>query len=83
MILLTDSKGSDQTARMYSPIWVFAVRICPKTRFRMARPIWEFLAFVKRIVDVFNSEANRPYKNCISFLSIRAQFSHVCILYRS
>ena len=39
-ILLTDSEGPDQTARLRSLIWTFAVRICPKTRFRIARPIY-------------------------------------------
>ena len=34
-----DSEGPDQTARMRRLIWAFAVRICPKTRFRMARPV--------------------------------------------
>ena len=34
MILLADSEGPDQTARMNRLIWVFAVRIYPKTRFR-------------------------------------------------
>ena len=40
MILLADSEGPDQAARMRSLIWAFAVRICPKTSFRMARPIF-------------------------------------------
>ena len=31
MILLADSKGQDQTAQMRSRIWVFTVRIFPKT----------------------------------------------------
>ena len=36
-ILLADSEGPDQTARMRRLIWAFAVRICTKTSFRMAR----------------------------------------------
>ena len=32
---LADSEGPDQTARMRSLIWAFAVRKCPKTRFRV------------------------------------------------
>ena len=36
---LVDSEGSDQTARMRRLIWAFAVRICPKTRSCMARPM--------------------------------------------
>ena len=39
MILYADSEGPDQTAHSRSLIWTFAVRICPKTCFRMARPI--------------------------------------------
>ena len=38
MILLADSEGPDQTARMRRLIWAFAVRICQKTRLRMALP---------------------------------------------
>ena len=41
MILLVDSDGPDQTARTRSLVWAFAVCICPKTRFRMGRPISE------------------------------------------
>ena len=41
-ILLANSKGPDQTARMRSLIWAFAVRICPKTCFHLARPILFF-----------------------------------------
>ena len=37
MILLEDSEGPDQTARMRSLIWAFAGRVCPKIRFRLAR----------------------------------------------
>ena len=39
MILLVDSEGPDQTARMRMLIWDVAVLIRPETRFRMARPI--------------------------------------------
>ena len=35
MTLLADSVGPDQTARMRSLIRAFAVRICPKTLFRI------------------------------------------------
>ena len=38
MILFEDSEGSDQTAWMRRLTWAFAVRICPKNHFRMARP---------------------------------------------
>ena len=33
-----DSEGPDQTAQMHRTIWAFTVRICPRTRFRMAWP---------------------------------------------
>ena len=39
MILLVDSEGPDQTVRIWL-IWVNALRIFQKTRFRMARPVW-------------------------------------------
>ena len=39
MVLLADSDGPDQTARMRSLIWAFAVCIRPSTRFRKGRPI--------------------------------------------
>ena len=42
MILLADNEGPDQTARMHRLIWAFAVRISPKTRFRMARNSYRF-----------------------------------------
>ena len=38
MILLADSEGPDQTARMRRLIWAFAFRICPKTRLCMTQP---------------------------------------------
>ena len=34
MILLADSEGSDQTARIRRLIWAFAVRICPAPRLK-------------------------------------------------
>ena len=37
MILLADCEGPDQSARMRRLIWAFAIRIFPKTRFRMVR----------------------------------------------
>ena len=42
MILFVDSEGPDKTAWMHRLIWVFAVRICLKTSFLMARPILYF-----------------------------------------
>ena len=43
MLLLADSEGPDQPAQLRRLIWAFAVRICPKVRFRMGRRIWPFL----------------------------------------
>ena len=40
MIRLEDNEDPDQTARMRRLVWAFAVRICTKTRFRLARPIY-------------------------------------------
>ena len=37
MILLEDSECPDQTAPMRRLTWTFAVRLCPKTHFCMAR----------------------------------------------
>ena len=37
MILLADSEGPDQTALMRRLIWIFAVRIYPKTHLCMAK----------------------------------------------
>ena len=39
MILLADSEDPEQIARMQGLIWTFTVRVYPKTRFYMARPI--------------------------------------------
>ena len=38
-ILLAGCEGPNQTVRMRRLIWAFAVRICPKTRFRMPESI--------------------------------------------
>ena len=60
MILLADSEGPDQTARMRRLIWAFAVRICPETRFRMARPIYS----IRLMADI---SANGP--TCVLIIS--------------
>ena len=39
-VLLADSAVPDHIARMLRLIWAFAVRICPKTCFLKALPIW-------------------------------------------
>ena len=45
MIMWADSESPDQTAHLRSLIWAFAIRICPKTRFRLARPLsWHTIA---------------------------------------
>ena len=36
MIHLTNSEGPDYTAGMPKLIWTLDVRLCPKTRFRLA-----------------------------------------------
>ena len=41
MILLADSEGPDQTARMRRLIWAFIVHICPKRHILIARPFSE------------------------------------------
>ena len=46
MILLADSEGPDKTECMISLISAFPVCICPKTCFRMARPIWYWSAVI-------------------------------------
>ena len=57
MILSAGSKGPDQTARMRSLVRAFAVRICPRTRFRMARPLC-FYSEIKKIPELSsNTEA--------------------------
>ena len=53
MILLADSEGPDQTARMRRLIWAFPVRLCPKARFRMARPMeYEDSRSVNRVLSI-------------------------------
>ena len=76
MTLLADSKDPDQTLRMRRLIWVFAVCICPKTRFRIARPMYTekivsynlpmdyFNYFV--IVAVFSCEIAKAVKGILS-----------------
>ena len=54
MILAADSEGPDQTARMRSLIWAFALRICPKTRFRVARPIYSCMYNMTHAIFLLN-----------------------------
>ena len=55
MILLADSEGPDQTARMRRLIRAFAARICPKNSFRMARPKGSEAALPKKLVSILKS----------------------------
>ena len=50
MILYADNEGPNQTARMRSLIWTFAVRICPKTLFCME---WSILFCLKANDELF------------------------------
>ena len=59
MILLADSEDPEQIARMQGLIWTFTVRVYPKTRFYMARPICQENGFVIKIMGFA----------CFSFLS--------------
>ena len=64
MILLPDIDGPHQTAMMRRLIMVFAVRICPETRFRMTRPR--------------SDRRHKMFNNCLreklfSLLSIRTE----------
>ena len=56
MILLADSNGPDQTARMRRLIWAFALRIYPKTRVRMMRATYSFVAEEKHILNKINTD---------------------------
>ena len=56
MILLADSEGPDQTAQMRRLILAHAVRIWLKTRFRMARPIYEMWWNIKSVQFHFTGE---------------------------
>ena len=49
MILLTNSKGSDQTAQLPRLIWDYVVCTCPKTYFCMAWP-HNYKRFCKKVV---------------------------------
>ena len=63
MILLADSEGPDQPARMRGLIWDFAVRICPKTRFSMALSICIFIVICRIIEDTVQQGIQPPYAN--------------------
>ena len=89
MILLADSEGPDQTARMRSLIWAFAVCICPKARFRIAV---HFIAFrmlfsvFKQILIFFTLWANSADDKPMLFFSYFAQktsFDILCKLFPS
>ena len=46
MILLADSEGPDETARMRSLIWTFAGRVYQKTHFGMTRHIHKHVSLL-------------------------------------
>ena len=50
MIPFEDSKCPDQTVWMRRLIWAFAARICPKTRFRIARPVYRLFTYFTTIL---------------------------------
>ena len=64
MILLADSEGPDQTARMRRLIWAFAVRICLKTCLRMTRPPHRYR--MSRKTAIVRTLSMRPAKTRIS-----------------
>ena len=51
VILLADSEGPDQTARMRSLIWAFAVRKCPKHVFTWRGPVLRDLYIRQRYIQ--------------------------------
>ena len=65
---LTDSEDLDQTARMRRLIWAFAVRICPKTRFRMVRSKWA--STWESLTCTSDEESNQPLHSR-SLISLR------------
>ena len=63
MILLADSEGPDQIEWMRRLLLTVALRIFPKTSFRMARPIFFFFFFFffflqKQIVEISENKRN-------------------------
>ena len=65
--MVADSEGPDQTARMRSLIWAFAVRMCPKALFYMAWPIW---LQSQEIVLLFQAKKKKKKKKKKSFVRI-------------
>ena len=64
MILLAESEGPDQTARMRSLIWALAVRIWPKTGFCMVQHIYDSgQAFPTRL-HVRIADSDQPGHSC-------------------
>ena len=70
MSLSVDSKGPDQIVQMCRLIWAFAVPICPKTHFRMARPskrsiqiyFFSYLCMKTHITDIHCNGCQRNSK---------------------
>ena len=78
MILLAASGGPGQTARMRRLIWAFAVSICSKISFRMARPIRRLIAaemynmvhIIGRVVSLLFSLSVTNYGNSYDVVSV-------------
>ena len=67
---VSGQEGPDQTARMRRLIWAFVVRICLKTHFRMARPVyvclwWGFTAQSTQWGHVMSSAVSLPIHTII------------------
>ena len=71
MILLADSEDPDQTARMRRLIWVFALRICLKTGFRMVRPILNAIDLALIKSEVVNLNKMNFNQFTVQTLSLR------------
>ena len=61
MILLADSEGPDQTARMRRLIWAFAVRICTKILFAWRAQYDIAFKIIVLTVFVYEQLGNKDY----------------------
>ena len=62
MILLADSEGCDQTARMRSLIWAFAVRIYPRHVFPWRGPNYTFAHAINSKQNVYKVNPQSIHK---------------------
>ena len=60
---VSGQQDPDQTAQMSRLIWAFAVRICQKTRFRMARHI-----LIQSLTDVVQLHLHRPTRKNATYI---------------